>query len=218
MLTNYSRVEIKFYIHGFPYASQILLWKYLKKKIIDDKTEAASHIFWATHQGTVHLDSFHRELIIVGILFLLPHMATIFILLLVAECQIKIANNKLREVLGGTDFKRERMKRERKTVSWPLSIGHWWEKCRREVDILHLYYQNRAPYSRKVFWLTALRSSLTAAVLKVWSLGRQISITGELVQNANSQAPPQIKKSKTLGQGPSKMCFDKHLVMSSLFF
>lgn len=57
--------------------------------------------------------------------FFLPHMATIFTLLLVAECQIKIANNKLREVLGGTDCKRERMKRERKIVSWPLSIGQW---------------------------------------------------------------------------------------------
>lgn len=100
-------------------------------------------------------------------------MVTIFILLLVAEYQIKIANSKLREVLRGTDCKRQRMKRKKKTISQPLSIEHWWEKCRREVDILHLYYWNFALNSRKAFWLTTLRSSIIAAVLKRWSQQHQ---------------------------------------------
>lgn len=147
-----------------------------KENYRQQNIKAAPHIFWETllfHQGRVHLDSFHRELISVGILFLLPHMVTIFILLLVAEYQIKIAENKLREVLGRTDYKRQRVKRERKTISWPLSIGHWWGKCRREVDILHLYYQNFAVNSRKAFWWTTLRPSIIAAVLKVLSLDQQ---------------------------------------------
>lgn len=160
-------------------------------------------------EGTVHLDSFQGELIIVGILFLLPHMATIFILLLVAECQIKIANNKLREVLGGTDCKRESMKRERKTVSWPLSIGHRWEKCRREVDILHLYYQNRAPRSREAFWWTALRSSLTAAVLQVWSLGQQHQHHRGTCSKCKFSGPNTDQGIKTSGPGAQQNVFQQ---------
>ena len=88
-------------------------------------------------------------------------MVSIFILLLVAEYQIKIANNKLKEVLGGTDGKRQRMKR----VSWPFSVGHWKGKCRREVDIPQLSHQSLALTSRKASSFSALSSSLTAAVL-----------------------------------------------------
>lgn len=98
------------------------LYGYILKKIIDNKTQRQPSYFlrnssFPTRESSSRFISFNRELISVGILFLLPHMVTIFILLLVAEYKIKIAKkNNLREVLGRTDCERQRMKRERKRI------------------------------------------------------------------------------------------------------
>lgn len=85
------------------------LYGYILKKIVDVKAQRQPFVFFCTillsHQGRVHLDSFHKDLINVGILFLLSRMVTIFILFQVAEYQTK-------EVLGGPNYKRQRMKRE----------------------------------------------------------------------------------------------------------